>query len=216
MVGRLWDESRLPLSLGRDHTAGMFRRAAIFATALVVLSASNVAAATTTVTMADFYFTPKTPTIRLGNSVRWKNSSTRKHSATPTVNWSWGGVTVSAGTTSAAASPTQAGSFPYFCSFHPSTMKGTIKVPMTVSPLAGTTATYFSLTLGTATTPGVLVHQVETRLNGGVWTLRVTTAAPTVSIFFPQAGTYGIRTRLRYQLGGATSGWSPITTVQVF
>jgi hypothetical protein len=87
---------------------------------------------------------------------------------------------------------------------------------MTVSPLAGTTATFFTLTLGTVKAPGVLVHQVEVRQNGGAWTLRVTTAEPTTSIFFPSPGTWDIRTRLRYQLGGATSGWSPIKSVEVF
>ncbi len=109
----------------------------------------------------------------LGNSVKWRNTTGKRHDATPTVNWSWAAVSVAAGATSAAVSPSQAGSFPYFCSLHP-TIKGTINVPMTVSPLAGTTATFFSLTLGTVTAPGVLVHQVEVRLNGGAWQLRAT------------------------------------------
>ena len=193
----------------------MFRRAAIVAIALVVLSTSNVAAATTTVTVSNTGFTPASPKIRIGNSVKWKNTSTRRHSPTPNVNWSFAGVSVAAGTTSLAVKPTQTGSFAYFCSLHP-TMKGTIKVPMVVSPLVGTTATYFTLTLGTVQAPGVLVHQVEVRHNGGAWALRATTNAASHALFFPQPGTYGIRTRLRYQLGGATSAWSPISTIQVF
>lgn len=194
----------------------MFRRSAFTVLILVLLSTSSASAATSTVKMVNFGFTPKTQTVRLGNSVKWKNISTKRHTATPTNTWSWSGVSVAKGTTSSAVSPTQAGSFPYFCSIHPTKMAGTINVPMTVSPLAGNTGTFFTLTLGTVTTPGVLVHQVEVRQNGGAWQLRATTAAPTVSIFFPTAGTWDIHTRLRYQLGGATSGWSPIATVVVF
>ena len=166
--------------------------------------------------MTNFAFTAKVVTVRLGNTVKWKNNSTKTHTATPTQNWSFGGVTVNPGMTSNLVAPTQAGTFPYFCSFHPQKMKGTVKVPMTVTPLAGTVGSFFDLTLGTVQTPGVLVHQVETSLNGGPWQLRVTTGAPTVSIMFTAAGTYDIRTRLRYQLGGAVSAYSPTTTVMVF
>jgi plastocyanin len=192
----------------------MFRRAAIIATGLVLLASSSVSAATTTVTVSNTGFTAVAPKIKIGNSVKWKNTSTRRHSPTPTVNWSFSGVSVAAGTTSVLVTPTQTGSFPYFCSLHP-TMKGTIKVPMRVSPLAGTTATYFTLTLGTVTAPGVLVHQVEVRRNGGAWVLRHTGNQASVNLLFTTVGTWQIRTRLRYQLGGATSGWSPMATIEV-
>lgn len=193
----------------------MFRRSALVALMLMLLSTTSASAATSTVKMVNSAFKPKVQTVTLGNSVKWKNISTRTHTATPTNTWSWSGVSVAKGTTSSAVTPTQAGTFPYFCSLHPK-KKGTLKVPMTVSPLAGNTGTYFTLTLGTVKTPGVLVHQVEVSQNGGAWQLRVTTAEPTVSIFFPTPGTRDIRTRLRYQLGGATSEWSPVSTVQVF
>jgi plastocyanin len=193
----------------------MLRRSALFALILMVLSIGSASAATVTVKMVNYGFMPQVKTVALGNSVKWWNASSKKHSATPTVNWSWGSVTVNAGATSPAVAPTQAGTFPYFCSFHP-TMRGTIKVPMGVSPLAGNTETYFMLTLGTVRAPGVLVHQVEVRQNGGAWLLRATTAEPTISIKFPTTGTWDLHTRLRYQLGGATSAWTPIVTIQVF
>src|SRR5262245_31306354 len=180
MVGRLWDESRLSIGGREDQTPPMFRRVGILATALLMLTATNVSAATTTVTVNNTGFTPKIKTLTITNSVKWKNTSGRRHSATPTVNWSWSSVTVNANTTSAAITPTQTGSFPYFCQFHP-TLKGTLNVAMSVSPLAGTTATLFGIRLGTVTSPGVLVHQVEVRRNGGAWTLRYTTNSPTVS-----------------------------------
>jgi plastocyanin len=193
----------------------MVRRAAFVATLLLMLSTSNVLAATSTVKMYNYYYSPKTQRVVIRNSVKWRNPTGKRHDATPTVNWSWGAVSVAPGTTSAVVTPTQTGSFPYFCSLHP-TQKGRVNVAMVVSPLAGTTGTYFTVTLGTVTAPGVLVHQLEARRNGGAWALRATTAAPTISLFFPQTGTYELRSRLKYQLGGATSGYSPISTIQVF
>ncbi|HUR16974.1 MAG TPA: hypothetical protein VMZ33_06790, partial [Candidatus Limnocylindrales bacterium] len=183
---------------------------------VVILSTTSASAATATVTMTNYAFTAKAQTVRLGNSVTWRNTSTKTHTATPSVNWSWGGVSVAKGATSANVSPTQAGGFAYYCSIHPTLMKGNIKVPITVNPAGGNTATSFNLTLGTVKAPGVLVHDVYIRRNGGAWILRVETAEPSVSISFTQTGTWGIRTRLRYQLGGATSGFSPISTVVVF
>jgi plastocyanin len=187
----------------------------LLAAFLMVLSTGSASAATYTVKMSSFAFTPKSQTVTLGNAVRWKNISGRRHTATPVVNWSWGGVSVAAGSAKTVW-PTQAGSFPYYCSLHPIKMKGTVSVAMTVSPSAGSAGTLFKLTLGTVTAPGVSVHQVEVRVNGGAWLLRATTAAPSTSIMITQAGTWDIRTRMRWQLGGQTSNWSPISTVQVF
>lgn len=194
----------------------MIRRVALASAFLVLLTPGSASAATATVTVSNSAFTPATQTVALGNAVRWKNVSGRKHTVTPTVNWSFGGVTVRAGTTSAAVYPTQAGSFPYFCSLHPSGHKGTIAVPLTVEPLAGTVGSFFNVTMGTVQAPGVSVHQLWVRQNGGQWALRVSTQAPSVSIMFTSAGTWELRTMMRWQLGGGSSGWSPITTLTVF
>ena len=86
---------------------------------LMLLTTSSASAATATVKMVNYAFSAKTQSVRLGNSVKWKNTSTQRHTATPSVNWSWNGVEVAPGTTSAVVSPTQSGGFPYFCSFHP-------------------------------------------------------------------------------------------------
>ena len=193
----------------------MVRLAAALAVIVLILSTTSASAATATVTMSNYAFTAKALTVRLGNSVNWRNNSTKTHTATPSVNWSWSGVSVAKGTTSSDVAPTQAGTFPYFCSIHPTLMKGKIKVPINVSPPNGSVATTFTFTVGTVTAPGVLVHDTYIRRNGGPWQLRVSSAGATVSFFFTQTGTWDVRTRLRYQLGGATSGWSPITTVVV-
>jgi plastocyanin len=194
----------------------MFRRVGLLAAFLLLMSTGSAAAATSTVTMTNRAFTPANQTVALGNSVRWQNTSGKKHTATPTINWSWGGVTVKAGHTSNAVAPTQSGSWPYFCALHPARHKGTINVPVAVDQLAGTTATFFRFPLATFTAPGVFVHVLWVRKNGGWWALRATTQSPSVSIFFPSSGTWDVRSRMYWQLGSATSGYSPITTVTVF
>jgi plastocyanin len=142
----------------------MFRRAGLAALVVLMLSTGSVFGATSMVKMKNNYFTPKTQGVTIGNSVKWKNPSSKRHDATPMLNWSWNSVSVPAGGVSAAVTPTQAGSFGYFCSLHPG-MTGTLNVRMGVSPLVGTTSTWFNLTLGTVNAPGVLIHQVETRQN---------------------------------------------------
>jgi plastocyanin len=193
----------------------MFRRASLAAFVLMVLSTSSVLAATKTVTVYNKAFKPGTVTITVGDSVSFKNITLKTHSPTPTNNYSWGGVSVGPGQ-SVVVTPTQTGSYPYFCALHPLRHKGTVAVKMGVSPTAGTTATMFTLTLGTMTAPGVLVHQVYARVNGGAWVLRATTNAPTHSLLLTTAGTWELQTRMKYVLGGATSAYSPISTVMVF
>lgn len=193
----------------------MIRRVALLTSFLVLVTPGSASAAPATVTITNRAFTPAAQTVTLGNAVQWKNVSGRKHNVTPTVNWSFGGVTVRAGRTSAAVYPTQAGSFAYFCSLHPAGHKGTIAVPLTVAQTAGTVGALFNFTLGTVQAPGVSVHELWVRQNGGQWALRASTQAPSVSIMFTSAGTWEVRTIMRWQLGGGLSGWSPITTITV-
>jgi plastocyanin len=193
----------------------MLRRAALLVAMLMAMLPGSASAATATVMIANGTFTPATQTVTLGNAVRWQNATRKKHNATPLVNWSWGRVTVKAGKTSALVYPTQAGSFRYVDTLHPK-LKGTIAVPITVDQSVGTTETFFKLTLGTVQAPGVSAHELYVRLNGGEWVPRVYTRDPTVSIFFPSAGTWDLRTRMVWALGSQTSDYSPITTLTVF
>jgi len=181
-----------------------------------MLSTGSVSAAIPKITMSSYAFTPTLKTIKVGKPVKWKNTSTRRHTATPSINWSWGGVDVAAGTASVPVTPTQTGTYVYFCSIHPTRMMGRLAVAMIVTPTAGSTATFFTVTLGTVQSPGVSVHDVEVRRNGGAWQGKATTNQPVTSFFFTQTGTWDIRTRLRWQLGGQTTEWSPIFTVVVF
>jgi plastocyanin len=190
-------------------------RAALVAVILVLLSTGSASAATTTVTLSNYAFTPANQVVALGGSVVWRNASARKHTVTPSAAWAWGSLTVKPGRTSSAVTLTQAGSYPYHCAIHPRRMRGTITVPMTASPMTGTTATFFTLTLGTVEAPGMLMHEVWARQDGGAWSLRVSTSAPSISLFFPSPGAWDLRTRLSYLLGGSTSDWTAVVTLAV-
>ena len=193
----------------------MFKRASLVALLLMVLSTSSALAATKTVTVTNKAFKPGIVTITVGDSVTFTNMTLKSHSPTPTNNYSWNGVTVAAGK-SVVVTPTQSGSYPYFCALHPLRHKGTVSVKIGVSPAAGTTATMFHFVLGTVTAPGVLVHQLYARVNGGAWQLIGTTSAPTFDHLLTTVGTWELEARMKYVLGGATSGYSPISTVVVF
>src|SRR6187397_2957256 len=101
----------------------MFKRASLVALLLMVLSTSSVLAATKTVTVTNKAFKPGIVSITVGDSVTFTNGTLKAHSPTPTNNYSWSGVTVAAGK-SVVVTPTQSGSYPYFCALHPLRHKG--------------------------------------------------------------------------------------------
>ena len=63
-------------------------------------------------------FSPATASIRVGQSVAWRNADTDIHSATSD-NGRFDTSTVLRGATSAAITMSTAGTFPYHCVFHP-------------------------------------------------------------------------------------------------
>jgi plastocyanin len=196
----------------------MFKRVGLAVFALMLLSASNVFAATVNVTVTKTAFTPANVTVTVGDSVKFVNGTKKPHSPTPTNTYSWTGVKVPKKSFK-IVTPTQAGSFPYYCALHPSAHHGTVNVAMKVTPPAGDTETMFTVTLGTVKAPGVLTHQLYGRKNGGSWILLKNTAEATITFKFGAtygAGTWEMQSRLHYNLGGGDSGYSPILTVTVF
>jgi plastocyanin len=71
-------------------------------------------------------FSPAGATLRIGQTVAWKNNDTDIHTATENAGRFDTG-TLTRGATSAPIAMTAAGSFPYHCSFHPG-MVGTLTV----------------------------------------------------------------------------------------
>jgi plastocyanin len=87
-------------------------------------AAPAVVAGAATVTMADFSFSPATVTVNEGDTVNWTNSGPDEpHTATGD-GFDTGEVAVGS---SASATFSQAGDFPYVCTLHPE-MTGTVRV----------------------------------------------------------------------------------------
>jgi LPXTG-motif cell wall-anchored protein len=84
-----------------------------------------IAAASGSVTIADFSFSPATITINQGDTVTWNNNGPTPHSATASDGSFDTGILKKGGSGSHTFS--QAGSFSYFCKPHPF-MKGTVVV----------------------------------------------------------------------------------------
>ena len=71
-------------------------------------------------------FSPAAATLRVGQTVAWKNNDTDVHTATENAG-RFNTGTLTRGATSAPIAMTAAGSLPYHCSFHPG-MVGTLTV----------------------------------------------------------------------------------------
>jgi plastocyanin len=71
-------------------------------------------------------FSPNPTTMRVGQTVAWKNGDSTTHDATSDVT-RFGTGTVSAGATSAPVTMSTAGTFAYHCTIHPG-MVGTLVV----------------------------------------------------------------------------------------
>ncbi len=98
----------------------------IVAAATVLLVGGGVAvAATRTVSIADFAFSPRTLTINVGDRVTWTNSDAVGHTATAN-SGAFDTGNIDQGE-SATVRFTQAGTYRYICTPHP-TMTGTIRV----------------------------------------------------------------------------------------
>ncbi len=95
------------------------------ATTATVPSSSNKAhaSASASVTIGDFFFSPASVTVAVGDSVTWRNTGDAPHNAT--------GDGISTGTLnkgqSASHTFNSAGTFSYICTIHPQ-MKGTVRV----------------------------------------------------------------------------------------
>jgi plastocyanin len=83
------------------------------------------AAASASVTMGDFFFSPASVTVAVGDTVSWRNTGEAPHNATAD-DGSFSTPDLNKGQ-SASHTFSQAGTFSYICTIHPQ-MKGTVRV----------------------------------------------------------------------------------------
>jgi len=182
---------------------------------MLMLTTATASAATKTVSVQFPSFKPAKITIIPGGTITWKNlDASTPHTATSNVPGVWAQVAINPGATTSPLTFTQAGTFLYHCSIH-TQMHGKIAVKMSISPASGTTATTFTLKLGTTGAPSGFTHDIQVSHNGGAFASLPSTTSATTTFKASASGTYRFRTRLHPTSGGSPAAWSPQLTLNV-
>ena len=140
------------------------------------------AASDTTVTIADFSFTPASITIHVGDTVTWTNHGPSAHTATAN-NGSFNTGVLQKGQ-SASHTFNNAGTFSYICSIHPF-MHGTVVVlanTTSTTPATTPTSTTPASTTPTTTTPASTTGSSTTAAQSTANTLPMTGFAVTGTV----------------------------------
>jgi len=193
------------------------------AAALALLAPGTAQAATSSVTISNFMFSPTPLKVKLGGQVEWTNNGPSTHTTTSdgvadgsgdtgVGLWASGslGVSKTYGFTFTAA-----GSFPYHCSIH-TFMRGDVRVPMKASPKTGGVGTNFTVTWATVAPATDLVFDVQEKAPGGKYvTIQNGVTSLSTSFKPTNAGTYMFRSRVRRVSTGQSSDYSPALKVVV-
>lgn len=160
-------------------------------------------------------FDPKTATGAFGDTFRWTNDDSINHTTTqnsPLALWDSGAM--SGGDTYSKAIDF-AGSYPYHCAIHPTSMTGVVKVPLRVAPTSGAVGDAFKVSVAAVGAPDGFVYDVQRRKGSGDWSIWKRGITSRSATFRPSsAGTWSFRARLR-ETGGGKSGWSPPRSISV-
>ena len=180
------------------------------------------------VTVADFSFKPKTLQVSPGSVVQWLFRGPSSHAATDSIGL---GPTRAPLFDSGPKGTGEvyefefaaAGSYPYSsAAAEPTAMTGTIKVPVTIAPITGTTATEFTVTWASKSLPGFgFSVQSRFQLEGSSTFTKWTSFGPVQTapsgVFVPDRGpgTYQFRSQLKNSTTGAASLRSTPTSITV-
>jgi plastocyanin len=174
--------------------------------------AMGPAAQASTVTVADFAFSPGSIKVAQGGSVAWHNNGPSTHTSTQNAGL-WATGHIAPGTSSSSVVFAAAGSYAYHCSIH-TFMKGSVRVPILVSPSTGNTSTKFVIRVASVAVAG-FTYDVERRVGTGHWRLWKTGLTKRAVAFRGSAGTDSFRSREVRTAGGAKSGWSPAAKITI-
>lgn len=191
----------------------MIRRVALAGAALVLAMAAPVSADMLDVTIVDFAFNGGQVAASLGNTVRWTNNGSFKHSTTgdaPLKLWS---IDIASGQARTRAFR-QAGTFGYHCRFHPS-MEGRVRVPLETSNAIPVPNEAVILTVATVNAPAGYKYVIQRKAPGGSFQAWKTITSQTTQFKSGIDGTWRFRARLLRISNGAKSGWSPTLSVHV-
>lgn len=201
--------------------------------AFTVLTSSasdwNVAVAPVRVAVTDVGYTPKAAVASVGRGVLWTFSGSRAHTVTDSAKLGASGKSLfDSGSKTAGTFSFRffaAGTYPYrsVTRGDPSSMTGTIGVPVRVAPSTGSTTTTFTVALAGSSLPSGYVEDVQVRfrpMGSSTWrswaTWKNNVTAPSAA-FKPSMGrgTYEFQARLRNKVSGSASAYSPSGTITV-
>jgi plastocyanin len=170
--------------------------------------------AAVTVDIKNSAFSPTKMRVPQGEDVAWHNRDSITHTSTQDGALAlWDTHNIAGGSTSSSVALLAAGSYAYHCSIH-SFMHGTVKVPIKISPLTGTTSMTFTITLAAATQSG-FEYDIQRKIGTGNWKIWQSAVTSTTVTYTDVAGTYAFRSRLHRTSNDGASGWSPAKTITI-
>jgi plastocyanin len=168
------------------------------------------------VAVSDFRFDPSISSISQGTGIEWSFEGPSNHTATD----SSGMELFDSGPKGPGSSYTftfnSAGIFRYKCTIHPTQMKGSVRVPVTVSPASGEVGTPFTITWSAENAPAGYKFDVQIKRPGDPWTNWLFGQTARSTTFVPdEVGSYSFKARTRKTANGKASVFSQPTSIDV-
>jgi len=166
----------------------------------------------------DSGYEPHDLMLALGQTVTWTNLGAASHTVTDNSRMDlFDSGPVSPGATYARAW-TASGRYPMRSTLDPSSYRGSIWVPIVLSPSSGTGATNFQVTWASATQPAGYVSDIQVQRPGSsAWVSWLLGQTATGATFVPDAGlgTYSLRARLRNSANGRSTAYTEPMSIEV-
>jgi plastocyanin len=184
----------------------------------ILAIALPASAATSTVQMVNYQFSPTPASVTVGDTVKWHNGDLVMHTATS--NTKFFDLSVDSGQSKTHVFDF-GGSFPYYCRFHGAPgqgMHGTVKVPdRWLNTGTQHVGDIQRIRVASAVPPAGLAFDVQMKAPGdGAFHAYKSKIKTAIVKFTPtQAGEFQFRSRLHRLSNDATSGWSPAAFVEI-
>jgi plastocyanin len=170
------------------------------------------------ITVSDFQFQPKNVFPPIGGEVRWNFVGPSIHTASDNTGMGlYDSGPMGPGTTFSFAFPA-AGNYPFRCTIHPVQMRGSVQIPVSVSPMSGGVGTPFTITWASGSPPSGYAYDVQLRRAGSTtWLYYRQGTATTGALFTPDAGvgTYSFQARIRQVATGRAAAFSTPVSITV-
>ena len=169
------------------------------------------------VTMRDNAYVHADTAVGQGQAIEFQNFGRVAHDARDGTGLGlFNSPVVSAGDSTTVGPLPGAGTYAYYCTFHPE-MTGRLRVPVTVDHGQSPAGEPVTVRWAVDRAPSGMVFDVQRRRPGTTrfepWRTGATALA---ARFWPAVrGPWGLRVRVRELTGDAVSGWSPTRTVRV-